>query len=419
MEGGEGGYPGEDDYGDAGAPPPPPPLEPHGSEPPLNEGEGAGQRRGPPNDKADDRFKVFVGGLPWALDKDALGELFRKFGELRDVHVLRKQDGRSRGFGFVKFAEESSVQLAIAELHDTEIDGRRISVRLATERADREGGGDRREGRGGRDGGDRGRDGDRDFGYGRGGYGGDRYGGPPGRGGYGGGGRGGFDDRGPPRGPPPMDRYGPPPPGYDDPRGPPPPPSGRDYDYPPADRYGPPPGDRYGPPPSRYDDPRGPPPSRYDDRYDRGPPPGDRYGPPPGDRYGPPPGDRYGSRGPPPRNERAARDDPTEPGPENKLMVGSLAWTVRESDLRSVFGRYGEVVDCRVVMDKQNPDRSKGYGFVSFAAADQCKAAFSSMHGSDLMGRPMRIQYAFSRPEEGGGGPPPPPGGGGYGSGDY
>ena len=183
MEGGEGGYPGEDEYGDAGAPPPPPPLEPHGSEPPLNEGEGAGQRRGPPNDKTDDRFKVFVGGLPWALDKDALGELFRKFGELKDVHVLRKQDGRSRGFGFVKFAEESSVQLAISELHDTEIDGRRISVRLATERQERPDRGDR----GGRDG-DRGRDRDRDRdgGY-RGGYEGDRYGPPPGRGGYGGG----------------------------------------------------------------------------------------------------------------------------------------------------------------------------------------------------------------------------------------
>ena len=45
-----------------------------------------------------------------------------------------RDTGRSRGFGFVTFAESDSAQNAIAELDGTDLDGRTIKVNEAIER---------------------------------------------------------------------------------------------------------------------------------------------------------------------------------------------------------------------------------------------------------------------------------------------
>lgn len=74
--------------------------------------------------------------------------------------------GRSKGFGFVTFAEPEEAQKAVDTLNSSDLDGRSIRVNIAT--------GERRTGGGGGFGGDRGdRGGDRgsfrrnDFGGGR------------------------------------------------------------------------------------------------------------------------------------------------------------------------------------------------------------------------------------------------------------
>lgn len=42
--------------------------------------------------------------------------------------------GRSRGFGFVTFADSASAQAAVEMYNEQELDGRRIKVTLATGR---------------------------------------------------------------------------------------------------------------------------------------------------------------------------------------------------------------------------------------------------------------------------------------------
>ena len=62
--------------------------------------------------------RLFVGGLAWATDDDGLRRAFESFGEVTDAKVITDRDsGRSRGFGFVTFAEEASAQTAINEMH--------------------------------------------------------------------------------------------------------------------------------------------------------------------------------------------------------------------------------------------------------------------------------------------------------------
>ncbi|TGO17756.1 hypothetical protein BTUL_0015g00920 [Botrytis tulipae] len=125
--------------------------------------------------------KLFIGGLAWHTDENALREKFSEFGTVEEAVVVKDRDtGRSRGFGFVRYGQgnpdsspEADAEKAIQEMNSVEFDGRTIRVDKASERA-----GNDRSGGGGGFGGGRG-------GGGYGGRGGGGYGG--GGGGYGGG----------------------------------------------------------------------------------------------------------------------------------------------------------------------------------------------------------------------------------------
>ncbi|HEY8431185.1 MAG TPA: RNA-binding protein [Sandaracinaceae bacterium] len=101
--------------------------------------------------------KLFVGGLSWGTTDQGLREAFERFGEVLEAKVVTdRETGRSRGFGFVTFADGQAAGEAIAEMDGTELDGRSINVNEARERAPRNGGGYRGAGggsRGGRGGG--------------------------------------------------------------------------------------------------------------------------------------------------------------------------------------------------------------------------------------------------------------------------
>jgi len=91
--------------------------------------------------------KLFVGSLSWNTDDDALRAAFDAYGEVTDAKVITDRDtNRSRGFGFVTFADSASAQRAMQEMNGAELDGRSLNVDIANER----GGGGGRGGRGGR-----------------------------------------------------------------------------------------------------------------------------------------------------------------------------------------------------------------------------------------------------------------------------
>ncbi|MDX5325270.1 MAG: RNA-binding protein [Bacteroidota bacterium] len=88
------------------------------------------------------------------------------------------------------------------------------------------------------------------------------------------------------------------------------------------------------------------------------------------------------------------------------LYVGNLPYTCSEEDLRALFGAYGEVASCRLIIDRET-QRSKGFGFVEMAEEADGKEALSSLDGYSFQGRPLRVSEAQpreSRPRGGGGG---------------
>ena len=61
--------------------------------------------------------------------------MFAPFGAVGSAKVITDRDtGRSRGFGFVEMSDDSA-RNAIADLNESEISGRKLTVNEARERA--------------------------------------------------------------------------------------------------------------------------------------------------------------------------------------------------------------------------------------------------------------------------------------------
>jgi len=83
--------------------------------------------------------KLFVGGLSWDTQNDGLREAFEQYGDVSDAVVITdRQTGRSRGFGFVTFENDSDAQDALQAMNGSMLDGRTLNVDEANERPRRD-----------------------------------------------------------------------------------------------------------------------------------------------------------------------------------------------------------------------------------------------------------------------------------------
>ena len=98
--------------------------------------------------------KLYVGGLPYSTQEDALRDLFAQAGSVTSaVIIMDKMSGRSKGFGFVEMENDADAQNAISMFNDKDMEGRKLVVNVArppVERAPRTGGYNRGGDRGGR-----------------------------------------------------------------------------------------------------------------------------------------------------------------------------------------------------------------------------------------------------------------------------
>jgi len=93
-----------------------------------------------------------------------------------------------------------------------------------------------------------------------------------------------------------------------------------------------------------------------------------------------------------------------------KLFVGGLSFSTSPERLKQAFAGFGTVESVTVATDRDS-GRSRGFGFVEMATADEANAAIARLNGSDLDGRQIRVE--LSVPRAGGKGGPPPRRGGG------
>ena len=83
----------------------------------------------------DNKRAVFLGNLDFKVQENEIRTLFRKCGEVESVRLVRDSaTGIGKGFGYVNFASEESVELAL-RLINQEVAGRKVRVTRAVRKA--------------------------------------------------------------------------------------------------------------------------------------------------------------------------------------------------------------------------------------------------------------------------------------------
>jgi len=104
------------------------------------------------------------------------------------------------------------------------------------------------------------------------------------------------------------------------------------------------------------------------------------------------------------------------------IFVGNLPFRAEQEDVIELFAPYGGVVNCSLPLERDT-GRKRGFAFVEMADDASESKAIEGLQGTELMGRPLRINKAEPRSGGGGGGGGGGPrrggGGGGYGGGGY
>ena len=84
-----------------------------------------------------------------------------------------------------------------------------------------------------------------------------------------------------------------------------------------------------------------------------------------------------------------------------RIYVGNLPFSATEDSVRALFSKHGTVEKVSLITDRDT-GRPRGFGFVEMSSADASRA-IQALNGTDMGGRPLRVNEAQERPR---GGPP-------------
>lgn len=82
-----------------------------------------------------------------------------------------------------------------------------------------------------------------------------------------------------------------------------------------------------------------------------------------------------------------------EPKEQRNLIVNYLPPSVTEDGLRSLFQPYGELINCKLMIDKHT-GQSLGYGFIEFKEAEGATIAIESVNGKQIENKRLKVSYA-------------------------
>lgn len=110
---------------------------------------------------------------------------------------------------------------------------------------------------------------------------------------------------------------------------------------------------------------------------------------------------RY-SRSRSPRNGGISNPPPDHPDANegNNVYVSNLTIDTKESDLKTLFSKFGEIKEVRIVRDPITRE-SRGFGFVTFEKSESATEAINELNDKELDRRRLRVERARrSKPHE-------------------
>ncbi|KAI9719544.1 MAG: hypothetical protein M1828_006173 [Chrysothrix sp. TS-e1954] len=102
-------------------------------------------------------------------------------------------------------------------------------------------------------------------------------------------------------------------------------------------------------------------------------------------------------------NQRAKQFGDSKSPPSDTLWVGNISFGATAEMMQDLFGDFGSVTSVRLPTDRES-GALKGFGYVGFSSVEEAQAAIESNGTLSLEGRPLRMDFAGPRPDNGGGG---------------
>ncbi|EFH48619.1 hypothetical protein ARALYDRAFT_489706 [Arabidopsis lyrata subsp. lyrata] len=80
---------------------------------------------------------------------------------------------------------------------------------------------------------------------------------------------------------------------------------------------------------------------------------------------------------------------------KTRLIAQNVPWTSTPEDIRSLFEKYGNVIDIEMSMHKK--ERNRGLVFIEMASPDEAATALKSLESCDYEGRRLKVDYAKTK----------------------
>ncbi|CAH8272579.1 unnamed protein product [Arabidopsis lyrata] len=80
---------------------------------------------------------------------------------------------------------------------------------------------------------------------------------------------------------------------------------------------------------------------------------------------------------------------------KTRLIAQNVPWTSTPEDIRSLFEKYGNVIDIEMSMHKK--ERNRGLVFIEMASPDEAATALKSLESYDYEGRRLKVDYAKTK----------------------
>ena len=78
------------------------------------------------------------------------------------------------------------------------------------------------------------------------------------------------------------------------------------------------------------------------------------------------------------------------------IFVGNLPFRAEREDVLELFAPFGEVTNCSLPLERDT-GRKRGFAFIEMADEALESSVIESLQGSEMMGRPLRINKAEPR----------------------
>ncbi|KAG7557163.1 RNA recognition motif domain [Arabidopsis suecica] len=80
---------------------------------------------------------------------------------------------------------------------------------------------------------------------------------------------------------------------------------------------------------------------------------------------------------------------------KTRLIAQNVPWTSTPEDIRSLFEKYGSVIDIEMSMHKK--ERNRGLVFIEMASPEEAASALKSLESYEYEGRRLKVDYAKTK----------------------